>query len=371
MIHVVVGTKAQLIKMAPVMWAIRDQGMSYRLILTGQHAETMDEMLDDFGLRRPDVILQESTDVVSVPQMLAWSARLLRWAGSDEAFAGDRRGAVLVHGDALSALVGALMGRRAGLTVGHVESGLRSFRAFDPFPEELTRLAVFRLSQMLFCPGPWAVENVSHFRGKKIVDTGANTLRDVLEAARNWRVRIDVPASPFAVCTIHRYENIFQRERFARLIDLICLAADRIPLLFVLHPPTVRNLDRFGLRERLERHPNISLRPRYPYFDFAGLLLHASFVMTDGGSNQEEAHYLGLPCLILRTATERPEGLGTNAVLSNLDQRTVKTFLENPERYRHPARELDVSPSHAIANHLQCFAAGGVPIGHEARSVNS
>jgi UDP-N-acetylglucosamine 2-epimerase (non-hydrolysing) len=371
MIHVVVGTKAQLIKMAPVMWAVRDLGMSHRLILTGQHAETMNEMLDDFGLRRPDVVLQESTDVVSVPQMLAWSARLLRWAGRDEAFAGDRRGVVLVHGDALSALVGALMGRRAGLTVGHVESGLRSFRPFDPFPEELTRLAVFRLSQILFCPGKWAADNVSRYRGKTVVDTGANTLRDVLEAARTWRVRIDVPASPFAVCTIHRYENIFNRERFARLIDLIRLAADRVPLLFVLHPPTARNLDRFGLRERLAQHPNISLRPRYPYFDFAGLLLRARFVMTDGGSNQEEAHYLGLPCLILRTATERPEGLGTNAVLSNLERSTVESFLDEPERYRRPMQEPDVSPSHEIAKWLEPYAEGSVPVTPAARSVNS
>jgi UDP-N-acetylglucosamine 2-epimerase (non-hydrolysing) len=357
MIHVVIGTKAQLIKMAPVMWAIRDQGSSYRLVLTGQHAETMDEMLDDFRLPRPDLVLQEKRDVVSVPQMIAWAARLVQRARAGHAFGGDRRGIVLVHGDALSALVGALMGRRAGLTVGHVESGLRSFRALDPFPEELTRLAVFRLSQVLFCPGKWAVNNVARYRGKRIVDTHANTLRDVLAAARDWTPRIEVPDGAFAVCTVHRYENVFHRERLSHLLDLICAAADRIPLLFVLHPPTARNLDRFGLRERLARHPNISLRPRYPYFDFAGLLHRARFVMTDGGSNQEEAYYLGLPCLILRTATERPEGLGHNAVLSNLDQTVVDAFVRDPDRYRRPAAPANDSPSERIADTLRTLLA--------------
>lgn len=358
MIHVVVGTKAQLIKMAPVMWALHDDQLPYRLIITGQHTETMDAMFSDFQVRQPDVVLHRGADVVSLPQMLAWTLRLSAMAARNRAgvFAGDRTGVVLVHGDAFSALVGALMGRAAGLTVAHVESGLRSFKALDPFPEELTRLAVFRLSRILFCPGAWAVANVRHLRRKQVVDTDGNTMRDVLRAATTWSPRIAIPDEPFAICTTHRYENIFNRERFTHLISLIYRAADTIRVLFVLHPPTVRNLDRFGLRERLERHPNVSLHPRYPYFDFVQLLARSRFVMTDGGSNQEEASYLGLPCLILRTTTERTEGLGRNAVVSNLDRDVVEAFLADPERYRQQPTLGEASPSAVIARTLRPYA---------------
>jgi UDP-N-acetylglucosamine 2-epimerase (non-hydrolysing) len=271
-------------------------------------------------------------------------------------FAGDRAGVVLVHGDAFSALVGALMGRVAGLTVAHVESGLRSFKLFDPFPEELTRMAVCRLSRILFCPGAQAVDHVQRLRRKEVVDTGSNTMRDVLRAATTWAPRITIPHEPFAICTLHRYENIFRRDRFAHLVNLVCRAADGIRVLFVLHPPTARNLDRFGLREPLERHPNVSLRPRYPYFDFVHLLARARFVMTDGGSNQEEASYLGLPCLILRTTTERMEGIGENAVVSNLNPDTVEGFVADPERYRRPPALSGESPSTVIARTLRRYA---------------
>ena len=106
MIHVVVGTKAQLIKMAPVMWALREQQLPYRLIITGQHAETMDAMFDDFQIRPPDVVLHRGADVVSLPQMVAWALRLSATAARRRStvFAGDQAGVVLVHGDAFSAL---------------------------------------------------------------------------------------------------------------------------------------------------------------------------------------------------------------------------------------------------------------------------
>ena len=159
MIHIVLGTRAQLVKMAPVMARLRDRGEPYRLIHTGQHHASMDEMLVEFELKRPDVVLYSGPDVVSLPQMAFWGVRILFrcLTGRRVIFGDHRRGIVLVHGDTVSTLLGALMGRVAGLTVGHVESGLRSFRLFHPFPEEITRLLTFRLSHVLFCPGEWAM----------------------------------------------------------------------------------------------------------------------------------------------------------------------------------------------------------------------
>ena len=361
MIHVVLGTKAQLVKMAPVMVRLRDRDVPYRFIHTGQHQATMDEMLAEFGLREPDVVLHSGSDVVSIPQMAIWMARILARCATAKSriFGADAGGMVLVHGDTFSTLLGALMGRVARLRVGHVESGLRSFRWLHPFPEELTRLLTFRLSHTLYCPGAWAAGNVASL-GREVVDTGTNTLADTLALAATRTRRSDhVPAGDYAIASLHRYENIFRRKRLDALVTTLTELAERVPLLFILHPPTERQLERSGLRAVLERHPRIELRPRYTYFDFVDLLEGARFVVTDGGSVQEESSYLGIPCLLLRRATERREGLGANAVLSNYDPRVIRDFADDPDRYRRPRALGDVRASDLIVeNALRHGGAG-------------
>jgi UDP-N-acetylglucosamine 2-epimerase (non-hydrolysing) len=282
--------------------------------------------------------------------MAMWTTRILAktLASRGKIFGEDACGIVLVHGDTFSTLLGALMGRVARLRVGHVESGLRSFDLLHPFPEEITRLLVFRLAQSLYCPGAWALANVSRY-GSERVDTGCNTLSDTLALALAIeRSREHVPQGRYAIVSLHRYENIFNRESFERLLETIeGLAADR-RMLFILHPPTERQLDKFGLRARLTGHPNIELRPRYTYFDFVTLLEHADFVVTDGGSIQEESSYLGLPCLLMRRATERQEGLGDNVVLSNFDADVIRSFAANPEAHRQAPTSATHHPSDAI-----------------------
>ena len=158
MIHIVLGTKAQLVKMAPVMVRLREREIPYRFVHTGQHQATMNEMLEEFALKLPDVVLHAGRDIVSIPQMAVWMAKILGLCLTrrGEIFGPEPSGIVLVHGDTFSTLLGALMGRVARLRVGHVESGLRSFDLFHPFPEEITRLLTFRLSDSLYCPGPSA-----------------------------------------------------------------------------------------------------------------------------------------------------------------------------------------------------------------------
>lgn len=356
MIHVVLGTKAQLVKMAPVMVRLRDRGIPYRFVHTGQHRATMDEMLEEFGLRPPDVVLHRGRDVVSLPQMALWTAKIL-WqclTRRHAIFGDERRGIVLVHGDTFSTALGALMGKVAGLRVGHVESGLRSFRLFHPFPEEITRLLTFRLADSLYCPGPWALANVAGY-GSERVDTGCNTLSDTLalalEPSRRARRRRDhVPGEPYALASLHRYENVFDRKRFEALLEIVEELAQGVRVLFILHPPTERQIDRLGFRERLEAHPGIELRPRYTYFDFVTLLEGARFVVTDGGSIQEESSYLGLPCLLLRRATERREGLGENVVLSDFDRDVVRRFAASPETWRRPPSVHSHHPSDVIVD---------------------
>ncbi len=358
MIHIVLGTKAQLVKMAPVMVRLRERGIAYRFVHTGQHRATMDEMLEEFRLKPPDLVLYTGPDVVSLPQMAAWTARILTKCAlrRGEIFGDDRAGIVLVHGDTLSTLLGALMGRVARLRVGHIESGLRSFDLFHPFPEEITRLLTFRLSHSLFCPGPWALGNVAR-HGDERIDTGCNTLSDTLAMALALeRRREHVPDVPYALVSLHRYENIFNRESFdARLRTVEELAQDR-RMLFILHPPTEKQIDKLGFRERLEKNPNIELRPRYTYFDFVTLLEGTDFVVTDGGSIQEESSYLGVPCLLLRRATERQEGLGESAVLSLLDPDVIRAFARDPQAHRRPPALSQHHPSDVIVDSVARFA---------------
>ena len=352
MIHIVLGTKAQLIKMAPIMRRLQDREIPYNFIHTGQHQATMPEMLTDFGLKEPDVLLHSGSDIVSLSRMFGWIVRIL-WKTlfcRQEIFKGQQ-GVVLVHGDTFSTLLGALMGRLAGLRVGHVESGLRSFNLFHPFPEEITRLLVFRLSHILYCPGQWAVDNVAALKKEK-VNIRANTLVDTLAMTlkknQSRSAACDLPDHPFALVSLHRYENIFKEKQLSQLVEYLESIALRMSLLFILHPATEKQLHRFQLFSRIAENPNIECRPRYPHSDFVALLTEAEFVVTDGGSLQEEASYLGIPCLLLRKATERREGLGENVLLSGYDPRLIDEFTDHYRDYARTVRSSRESPSDIV-----------------------
>ena len=152
-----------MIKIAPVMAGLQAQQIDYNFIFTGQHKNTMDELRENFGIRKPDAVLYHGKDVTGLFQMLFWMVRILfktLFHRSEIFSKHGKNDIVLVHGDTFSALLGALMGKAAGKKVGHVESGLRSFNIFHPFTEEMTRILVFYLSDYYFYPGDWALQNL-------------------------------------------------------------------------------------------------------------------------------------------------------------------------------------------------------------------
>jgi len=358
MIHIVIGTKAQLIKMAPIMAILQKKGVSYNFIYTSQHKEKMWALLDNFNLKKPDYILyQNKKDVTSIIQMGIWffTCIIELWKNKSEIFKNDNKGIVLIHGDTFSTLLGAVMGKMVDLNVGHVESGLRSFNLFHPFPEEITRLLTFKLSNIYFCPGNWAIQNLKKEKGEKI-NLENNTLVDSVNLALSLsdRSQVVIPDKSFGIVSIHRYENIFKRENLNRCIQLIEIIANKHPLLFVLHLPTEKQLKKFEFYDRLINNPNIEMRPRYDYFDFIALLKNSNFLITDGGSNQEECSYMGHPCLLLRKATERQEGLAKNVVLSEYDENKVLLFVNNLSDYRYPAQMPNISPSTILVE--QCVS---------------
>jgi UDP-N-acetylglucosamine 2-epimerase (non-hydrolysing) len=357
MIHIFLGTKAQLIKMAPIMKVLTNHDIPYNFIHSGQHQETISDIISDFEIRNPDFYIANGPDVKSKSQVPGWLYLCAKKTGkTSECWAGRKKGdkdVVLVHGDTLSTLIGALAARNMGFQCAHVESGLRSFNLFHPFPEELIRLAIFRLAGILYCPDASAVANVSTLRKAVIVNTLGNTMLDATRLAVEASRCSDVPA--FGIVSVHRYENIFSSERFAWIVDTIINISEAHRILFIMHPPTEKRLRDTGLYRKLEVHPNIELKKRVGYFDFSGLLASADFLVTDGGSNQEESSYLGLPCLVLRKATERSEGIGHNVVISAYDDKKISAFFENLSHLRKESVLEDKSPSGIIVRHLEPF----------------
>lgn len=358
MIHCVVGTRAQLFKLAPVMLECERRGLAWRWIYTAQHRDTVDETVQTFGLPKPDrVVVSWQTEAKSMGSMARWFGRMwLALPRSRRLLAGytGKQHCVVTHGDTFTTWFGALMGKLTRTPVMHVESGLRSFDLRHPFPEELNRRITFLLTDFYACPGPRAVENLRSFKGVKL-DTGANTQADTLRFGLDHadQAVIDAPPEKYVIAAIHRYENIFDRDRFARVVDALERVAERFLVLFIRHPSTELQLEKLGLRERLDRNPRIRLLPRLEYLPFVKLVRGAELVVTDGGGNQEELSYLGKPALIFRDAVERDEGIGENAVVSKLDPAIVDAFLDDYESYRRPLRLPAHSPSAMIVDFLE------------------
>ena len=362
MIHFIIGTKAQLIKIAPIMRVLKERKLEYNFIFTGQHRLTIEQILDNFSVKSPDVILYDGDDVTGVFQSLVWMVKIIVKVlfNRDSIFGASEKqnyDIVLVHGDTFSTLLGALIGRLSGKKIAHVESGLRSFNIFHPFPEEITRLLVFRLTDIFYCPGDWAIDNLKSYNGKKI-NTITNTLYDCITFARYHleEINVDIPKSKYALVSIHRFENIFNKRRFRQLLECLLEVSQIIPLLFILHPTTEKKLKENNWLAWLENEPKIELRPRYDYFKFIKLMIESEFIISDGGSNQEEAAYLGKPTLLFRRVTERPEGIGENAVISEYNADKIIAFVENYKNLRKSGLEFDVSPSEIIVNSLLPFS---------------
>ena len=360
MIHVVIGTKAQLIKMAPILKIFKEKKIPYNYISTGQHKATIDDILSNFEIKKPDFILYEGKDITSIISMFFWTIKILFFTllNKKKIFKndGNGKGIVLVHGDTMSTVLGAIMGKISGLKVAHIESGLRSFNIFQPFPEELNRLITFKLSDYMFCPGDWAVKNLEKYRRNKVkIDTKINTLYDSLRFALpeiEKIIDVDIPKKEYGIVTLHRFENFKSKVLAERIVDIVeDIARDKF-VLFILHKPTKKNLLKYDLLKRFEENENIELRERYDYFRFIKLITKAKFLISDGGSNQEECYYLGKPVLLLRNVSERNEGLGRNAVISKFDDKIISEFINNIEKYEFDRVELaDIeSPSEKIIN---------------------
>ena len=351
--YFVLGTRAQFIKVAPLMREMKAQGMEYVLIYTAQHRENVSDILDIYGLPEPDRVMFQGGEANTKMFFLRWFFAIFFQVLFRSRVYLPRPGIVLTHGDTFTAWIAALMGKLAGCKVGHIESGCRSFNLLSPFPEEISRLITFQLTDIFFCSDAWAVNNLKRYRGTK-VNLGANTILDGVRFALSspYQPAEDFESGSYAVVSIHRFENIFTPRFTEVILPTLKNIAAHHRLVFTLHPTTRERLRKLGLYAELQNHPNIILHPRFGFVPWLHVCNRAEFVITDGGSNQEELSYLGVPTLLFRKETERQEGLGANIVLSNFDPGLIERFLTDPQRYRTPALALAAQPSRMIIKTL-------------------
>ena len=361
MLHIIIGTRAQIIKMAPVMKELEERGIDYNFVFLAQHKETMYEIFSQFGIKNPNIVIGDlNKDITNVKDMILWSIRILIYGffQRKKIFQNDTKGIVLIHGDAPPLLLGGIIAKFQVLKGAQVEAGLRSFNIFKPFPEEIIRVLSSKIGliDIFFCQNEKAILNVAPYK-KIAFCTQYNTMLDSLRLAKKMSSGNTIPeiSGEFAIVSLHRFETISKKEKLEQVVSELIKISKKIKILFILHPPTRVALKKSGLYNLLEKESTCQLLPRLGFFEFSHLLTKAEFIMTDGGSNQEECYYLGIPCLLFRSETERIEGLNTNVVLSKFNPAIIDEFVANYNKYRRETVSKSISPSNFIVDQLKEF----------------
>jgi UDP-N-acetylglucosamine 2-epimerase (non-hydrolysing) len=327
-IAVVVGTRPEVIKMAPVVRALRAAGrFDVTVVSTGQQRELLARAFDDVALA-PDVAL----DLMQADQTpTAFVTRCT--SALDAHFAGRDTDAVLVQGDTSSAVAGAMAATWRKIPVGHVEAGLRSFSFQEPFPEEFHRRIIGVASQWHFAPTAGARDNLLRegVPARRIFVTG-NTIVDAVQQLRD-EAPFDSPSlrglggGRLALLTVHRRENHGAAlQDVARAVRRLLRAVPDLTVVLPVHPnPHVGDT----LREALRTETRVLLCEPLGYRDLLRLMARSAVVLSDSGGIQEEAPSLQAPILILRDRTERPEvvEVGAGVLVGTDPDRIVKEAL--------------------------------------------
>ena len=366
MIHIVIGTKAQLIKMAPVIKGFESRGIPYNFINLGQHAATVGKLSKQFGIQSEGLGTRYKEDVTSLFGIIKWVPNLLvptifRPKYLKEKIFQGSSGLVLIHGDTLSTLIGLLMAKRVGGKVVHVESGLRSWNYLNPFPEELIRVVCMKFSDFLFAPSTEAVDilkgmNVKGMIFNTVGNTGTDAVKMVLRgqvAGIEKGTNSNREGKPYVLVSIHRFENLYSGKRLRFIIDTVDRISRDYDVVFVMHGPTERRLKKKGVFGKLTPHSGrITYLPLQDYPDFLKLIVGSEFVVTDGGSVQEECFYLGKPCLIMRKRTERPDGVEESAILAKFDKAASDMFINNYQNFKREAASIQARPSEVVVDEI-------------------
>jgi UDP-N-acetylglucosamine 2-epimerase (non-hydrolysing) len=330
--------------MAPVILALRDSDEAdVRVLATAQHRQLLDPILALFGIS-PDIDLDIMRKNQSLPEL---TARLI--PALDAVLDRERPDAVVAQGDTTTVLTTALASFYRKIPFGHVEAGLRTGDLYTPFPEEMNRVLVSKLARWHFAPTEQARENLIRegIASRNIHVTG-NTVIDALLQTAERQVPLGIPLpsdKKLILVTAHRRENFGTPFRaICRAIRTLADANDDVHFLYPVHlNPNVFDV----AQSELTGHPRITLCEPLEYGSFITAMQRAHIILTDSGGVQEEAPALGVPALVLRTETERPEAVeaGVVELVGPVPDRIVSAcerLLRDPDHYASMAR--GVSP---------------------------
>jgi UDP-N-acetylglucosamine 2-epimerase len=315
----IIGNRPQFVKAAAVSRKLRETHEEL-IVHTGQHYD--DELsrifFDELGVPAADRELGAGSG-----SNTAQTARIL--VALEPVLDELRPALALVYGDTNSTLAGALAAAQAGVPVGHVEAGMRSFDR--TMPEELNRVLTDHASDLLLCPTETALRNLKHEGARGKTHLVGDVMADVSLAFRDIAERESRILAIRGLETAHRPGNVDHPERLERLVELIESLPGRVA--FPVHPRTEARLEAADLFDRLEAAAHVELTPPLGYLDFLKLELHARAVLTDSGGVQKEAYLLAVPCVTLRDTTEWVETVeaGWN-VLVDLDPDAALAALE-------------------------------------------
>ena len=351
-VMVVFGTRPEAIKMAPVVRALQaTPGIAVEVVVTAQHRQMLDQVLDLFGLV-PDEDLDIMTAGQTLPEMFG---KIL--AGMHAVISRRRPDLVLVHGDTSTTLATALAAYYARVPVGHVEAGLRTGNLQAPWPEEANRRLTAPLASLHFAPTPRSRANLLaegidpatiHVTGNTVIDALLEVVARIhgdagLQRSLAAQFPMLDPAKRLLLVTGHR------RENFGDGFEQICMALRELGErqdVQVLYPVHLNPNVQEPVHRLLAGSAHIHLIPPQDYLPFVYLMTRAHVILTDSGGIQEEAPSLGKPVLVMRDTTERPEALeagtvrlvGTNAALI---VREANQLLDDPAAYAAMSRALN------------------------------
>jgi UDP-N-acetylglucosamine 2-epimerase (non-hydrolysing) len=339
-VTIVLGTRPEIIKLAPVIDACEERGIAYSVVHTGQHySEELDTVFfDQLELPAPD----HNLGVGSGSQSEQTGAMI---PAIEAVLLDEGPELVLVQGDTNSVLAGAIVASKLDCAVGHVEAGLRSFDR--TMPEEVNRVLADHAADYRFAPTEQAAgylreEGISdesvHVTGNTIVDA-VTGYRDLAADKSDVLETLGLEPDEFCLLTAHRAENVDDRERFESLLDGVARFAreSAFNVVYPVHPRAAERLEAFDIGMPGEITPIDS----QDFLDFLRLESTAKLVLTDSGGVQEETCILGTPCVTLRDNTERPEtvAVGANRVVG-VDPESVvagaREALDTPNDWPNP-----------------------------------
>lgn len=333
MISVVLGTRPEIVKMAPIIKELKNRDIDYFVIHTGQHySYNLDKVFfENFDLEKTKYNLEvgSGTHAQQTGDILKKIERVL---------INEKPEIILVEGDTNTVLASALAASKLHIKVGHVEAGLRSFWKW--MPEEINRILTDHVSDLLFAPTEISKNNLLNEGITNGVYVVGNTIVDSLKFTLK---KIEKIEKDFILLTLHREENADDPEKLKNIIKGAELVSEYFDTLVIypIHPRTKKNLKKFGI-ELNEKF--IKLIDPLNYFKFLSYLKSSKLVLTDSGGIQEEACVLKVPCITLRENTERPETINIGAnILAGSDpgkilESTVKMSKTN-KKWENPYGE--------------------------------